>query len=546
MLNSNFFILGTMYNESAISVYRVYLKTVYKNCLISPDAKWPPTPSRQFINLVLVKGGHRHGYSVGQDNTIDIALMQNEISIEQLLEQEGQNKLKLILVEGAPGIGKSALVWELCRKWEEFVCMQQYSLVILLRLREEEVQKITNMSQLFFSYTSDNDTLVQEVLRGHGKGILFILDGFDELPKQLQQKGFLLNLIGGNILPESTVLVTSKPSATGELLTSCRRQIQKHVEILGFTQEAVHAYASSIFSCEPKELEKFKAYISANPAINSLMYIPLNAAIIVTIYRNYKPGNSILPHTLTELYTQLCLTVLDRYLKIDHPWVIVKKFEDLPPDLYRQFLHLSEMAFEGFKNEGVIFHSVPSDLIHFGFLDAVSALYGGGTVSYNFLHLTIQEYLAAYYLSNLGSATEVLQRCGKNQRWNVVWRFVAGLTKFEQYEGHFDRSLFVHEAIREGFYHLKFNLFFFQCLFEAQSMKYFYSALESSSTTAAVEAAHLSSLDAYAIGYCISNFPIGISSWRVTINYSSHHSFRHGLNSALCGHEVELYVSTDQ
>ena len=518
----------------------MYLKTVYKNCFISPDGKWPPTPSKRYINLVLVKGGHRR---FGEDSIADVALMQKQISIEQLLEQEGQNKLKLILLEGAPGIGKSALVWELCRKWEVFACMQQYSLVILLRLREEEVQKITNISQLFFSYTSDKDTLVQEVLRGNGKGILFILDGFDELPKQLQQKGFLLDLIRGKVLPESTVLLTSKPSATGALLTSCRRHVQKHVEILGFTREAVHAYASSIFSYEPKELEKFEAYISANPAINSLMYIPLNAAIIVTIYRNC---NSILPHTLTELYTQLCLTILDRHLKSHHASFnlgipVVEKFEDLPPDVYRQFLHLSEVAFEGFKNEEVIFHSVPSDLIHFGFLDAVSALYGGGTVSYNFLHLTVQEFLAAYYISNLGSASlGVLQRYGMKQWWNVVWRFVAGLTEFKQYEGHFDRDLFVQKAIGD---YLEFKLFFFQCLFEAQSMKYFYSALESSSTTAVVKAGHLSSLDAYAIGYCISNFPIGISSWIVMINHSSHHSFRHGLNSALCVPEVELYVS---
>ena len=83
--------------------------------------------------------------------------------------------------------------------------MRQYNLLILLRLREEEVQKISNVGYLFFSH--ERETLAKEVSDSQGRGILFILDGFDELPKQLQQKGFLLNLIKGRVLPESTVLV---------------------------------------------------------------------------------------------------------------------------------------------------------------------------------------------------------------------------------------------------------------------------------------------------------------------------------------------------
>ena len=103
------------------------------------------------------------------------------------------------------------------------------------------------------------------------------------------------------------VVVTSRSLATAE---SCRPLIWKHIEILGFTRQSVQAYAASIFS-EPKELEKFLTYISASksPALNSLMYVPINAAIIVQIYLESK-SKSALPHTLTQLYTQLCLTIL--------------------------------------------------------------------------------------------------------------------------------------------------------------------------------------------------------------------------------------------
>ena len=443
--------------------------------------------------------------------------------MEQILEaEEGQNKPRLVLIEGAPGIGKSTLAWELCRKWEEFDCMRQYSLVILLRLREEEVHCIVSISQLFKS--EDKEALAKDVSDSQGRGMLFILDGFDELPKQLQKEGFILNLIKGIVLPESTVLVTSRPSATGELLTSCRPQIQKHVEVLGFTQQSVHAYASSIFSSEPENLERFISYISAsnNPAINSLMYVPLNAAIVVEIFCDCK-SDKLLPHTLTELYTQLCLTILNRYLKIHYPSVIAEKFEDLPPDLYHQFLCLSEIAFEGVKYSKVILHGIPSTLKHFGFLDAVSALYGGGGVSYNFLHLTVQEFFAAYHLSHLGSnGLEVFQKHGKNQQWNMVWRFVAGLTKFRDYDGHIEKDIFIQKD--------KFSLFLFQCLFEAQTVEHFSAIFKSVSATVVTNGSSPTSLDAYALGYCIANFDMGVS-WDVRLRGNVHHSFTCGLQT---------------
>ena len=414
--------------------------------------------------------------------------------------------MRLIFIEGAPGIGKSTLAWELCRKWEEFSCMQQYNLVVLLRLREEKVQNITKVSELFYAYGSeDKKSLEEEIWKSQGKGILFILDGFDEFPKNLQRTSFLLDLIKGYALPDSTVLVTSRPSAIAQLLTCCRPQ--KRVEILGFTQESVETYASSVFVAEPEKLEGFKAYISVsnNPAISSLMYVPLNAAIVVQIYRSSK-SDSVLPHTLTELYTQLCLTILNRYLDVHHPAVTAAKFEDLPCDLYTQFLKLCKVAFEGMENEMVIFN-LHSDFNHFGFLDAVSALYGGGEISYNFLHLTLQEFLAAYHISQLGDRGPELFEGLCGVRWNVVWRFVAGLTKFKHLTVVDMERRFVDEGPSQNMCH-----FFIKCLFEAKTIEYFSLSIR------AIPSFHMCILDGiddvsafvvYALGYCIANIHTG-------------------------------------
>ena len=75
------------------------------------------------------------------------------------------------MIEGSPGIGKSTLAWELCRKWEEYAGMEAYSLVILLRLREKRVQNISDVASLLYAYQrSDRMSLVDEVLDNQGKG----------------------------------------------------------------------------------------------------------------------------------------------------------------------------------------------------------------------------------------------------------------------------------------------------------------------------------------------------------------------------------------
>ena len=491
---------------------------MYSNSPIAPENKWPPTPSKEYINLAVVDSHNTPrdkyiGHTL-QGNLKQVLKGRKHVSLEQILEcNECQGKL--VLVEGAPGIGKSTLAWELCRKWDTIPCMKRYNLVVLLRLREKEVQNITSVNQLSCCYESkDKQLLIDDVLDCQGSGILFILDGFDELPKVLQKEGFLLNLIGGRVLPRSTVLVMSRPSATAQLLTSCRPRIQRHIEILGFSQKSIEAYASSVLSSEPEKLVKFKAFVSAskNPAINSLMYIPLNAAIIVEIYRNCK-SDTFLPHTLTELYTELCLTILTRYLNITNSQIVIKVFRDLPRTLYESFLALCQVAFDGIKSEEIIFHTLPPDMITFGFLDAVPAFYGRGGVSYNFLHLTLQEFFAAYHISHLGdNGLKVFNMYGKYERWDTVWRFVAGLTSADYIFRAHGNNVF-YDSYDAG--EVGVSAFAIQCLFEMQNMKYL-DIFKETSQTMVFEGMLSPPLDLFALGYCIAHSPIGLC-WNVKL-----------------------------
>ena len=500
--------------SAAVAQFSADLKAKYKCCPISSD-KWPPTPSKEYIKLAVVQGDNsacREDYigRVLKGNIIGRKNITEEQILDLCVEQVGKGRV--IVIEGAPGIGKSTLAWELCRKWEEYASMKAYSLVILLRLREKSVQNISDISSLFSAYQkSDKTSLVDEVQNNQGKGVLFVFDGFDELPKSLQREGFLIDLLRKSILPKSTVVVTSRPAAMDRLLTISEPVIKKRIEILGFSQESIEAYAASAFSLSKDKLEGFKNYISrsSNPAINSLMYVPLYAAFVVILYKSTTSKGS-LPRTITQLYTQLCLAILNRYLEAKTEHSSVSNFENLPSSLYGQFLELSKLAYEGFEREDVIFYSDIGE--HFGFLDAVRDLHGGREISFNFLHLTLQEFLAAYHISHMSdSGVELFRNRGKDKRWNVVWRFVAGLRGSMYLD-----SSSVGVWIRKD----SLSVFFIQCLFEAQHVKIDFQSTFGNENMSCAILRNCASLDYYALGFCIANCTTAESSWEVKITYS--------------------------
>ena len=528
-------------SSAAIPRYGDYLEKVYSRSSVSSDGKFPPTPSKTYINLALVERADEvHDLEELRKNTLhgrinEILKGKRKITADKILKPHKHGKpVSLVFVEGPPGIGKSTLAWELCRRWDR----KQYVLAVLLRLREREVQQIENIANLFPHVDQDlQKSVAKDVLDREGKGVLFILDGYDELPVGLRRKGLLLKLVKGEVFPDCSVLVTSRPSATRDLYMACSPQIQRHVEILGFTQECVESYARSIFFSDPKMLNDFLTYISAseNPAINSLMYIPLNAAIIVHIFKTSKRKSCPIPKTMTQVYTQLCLTLLQRYLESTDPLntIVVNDFLGLPGECCSDFTKLSQLAFEQFEQNKIVFYSDCVPEVHFGLLDSIPPLHGGGGVSYNFLHLTVQEFLAAYHITQLPNGIDIFDHCCENKRWEVVWRFVSGLTAFQFFKDSVLSSAFCDTKVVASIdytpsYSFALSSLFLHCVFEGQVKFDYMSGFGQS----AVHCSSLkSSLDIFALGYCIANSS-SATSWEVVIDYHSDESLMWGLNSS--------------
>ena len=256
-------------------------------------------PSRVYIKLAIIK---KMKLSRVEADEFTRLTLQGEIDqILHVKEKIEMNEIladhmtRLVLVEGAPGIGKSTFSWELCRQWQNMSTLQHFSLIVLLRLREEWVQKATHISDLFYHKDEQLSRAVgKEVEQREGEGVLFILDGYDEFPTDTCENSLILKIIRGlHYLPKSTVLVISRPSATAQLHSFLRTNIDKRIEIVGFSEDEIYEYARTNLD-NKKLLDDFIEYLSVNPSIRGMMYNPLNSAIVVEVYReSYELGRSV-------------------------------------------------------------------------------------------------------------------------------------------------------------------------------------------------------------------------------------------------------------
>ena len=313
--------------------YKQFLKDCYRQPLPDDD-KLLTTASKRYIELAVIS---KEGITKKQADeftkksihglTEEILREKAPIALDHILKpREDGTPVRCVLVEGAPGIGKSTLAWEVCHKWEELDSVKQYELVVLVRLREKKAQEARYLKDLL---PCDATTNMKELLAiiGRGKGMLIVCDGFDELPREQRQDGSVyINLLKGRLLPEAAIIVTSRPSVSADLWSLCQHNIDRHLEVIGFTKEDIKRFAESVFSGDI--LAGFLSYITSNPPIYGMMYIPLNAVIVALIYQDSYDT----PTTMTKLFDALTRALIRRHLVSTHQ---VPSDYCMPPSLQR-------------------------------------------------------------------------------------------------------------------------------------------------------------------------------------------------------------------
>ena len=364
MLFSYFAVLPQSVQSYAKYLRKLYLREIHKRY-----PKWPPVLMNAFINLLWID---KTGFTIGESNVMYEHIIQGDIdyvegsktkmTFADLANLKDGRQPQCIVVEGAPGSGKTMFSWEVCSLWAKENILQQYSVLSLLQLRDPKVHEASTIADLFPNGSAD---LLKNMVDACGESCCILLDGFDELPEdKRREQSFFMKLLTGELLPLATVIVTSRPWATNNFVRRYRRYISQHIEIIGFTWENVDTYVTQAFP-DKTERSKFKKYLKRYPYIRSVMYIPLNCAIVVQVFCE---SGSIegAPKTLTQLYTKLVKTALLRYLKC-HPiykeknWYLGNDFKtDLPNKVYQQFLSLCQVAYEGIEKKQLVFNHLPA------------------------------------------------------------------------------------------------------------------------------------------------------------------------------------------
>ncbi|XP_050925813.1 NACHT, LRR and PYD domains-containing protein 12 isoform X5 [Lates calcarifer] len=353
-----------------------------------------------------------------------------------------QRCIRVVLTNGAAGVGKTFSVQKFTLDWAEGLENQDVSLLVLLSFRElnlirDEQYSLLTLLHVFHPTLQKVTAEKLAVCK-----VLFIFDGLDESRLSLDfnntkavsdvtQKSsvnvLLTNLIQGNLLPSALIWITSRPTAANQIPPSC---VDRVTEVRGFSDDQKEEYFRRRFSDE--ELSSIViSHIKTSRKIHVMCQIPVFCWITATVLEHMLTTDQRgeLPKTLTDLYSHFVMVQTKRKKhKYD------EGHETSPQELTKAdrevLLKLGRLAFEHLEKGNIMFYQ--EDLEECG-LDVTQAMVYSGVCTeifkresvifqktvYCFVHLSVQEFLAAVYMFHCftNRKTQVLKAfLGKNYK----------------------------------------------------------------------------------------------------------------------------------
>ena len=448
---------------------------------------------------------------------------------------------KVILIDGAPGSGKSTLAIHICKKWSNGELFQEYEIVILVQLRDPAVQSAQAITDLMPCRDEEMAHQIASVIRANdGKDVLWVLDGWDELPPHLQRQSLLRDVIVPPLrspIAKCSVIVTSRPISSGELC----KFVSARIEVLGFTEEVQRQYFTECLNGDVKNVTSLIERLKENPAMEGSCYLPLNASIVAHLYL----AAGSLPTTIHGIFSSLIQHCLSRYmherLGKTQDEASFESLNHIPVELHASFNDLCKLAFLGVKENRVTFSLKDlKSLCNFceiGLLQATPSLVSNrNSFFYHFLHLSVQELLAAYRISQMPANEQIstFQSLFGNTRFSAVFQFYSAITKLRTSTPLLSRIPRMLSPIPSSVLDLvgsiiqkQKNLIYTEsrpllvsllhCLYEAQdlSLCQFMAGKLGKQLNFGESRSSLYALDLLAIGYFISSLSVCINSAKV-------------------------------
>ena len=423
---------------------------------------WPPYQPEHYTTLAFIHGkGHTDTvrFSIAQELAVFGKINQSEIPKHLDLNVSMTKKISDIfspivlsdgssvtvdlhvLIEGAPGIGKTVLAKEIAYQWAKKKLLTSKKLLLLVLLREchqTQLKSVEELVQFIFKSSKMVSCLTNHLLQTEGSDTVIVFDGFDELSAENRNKSIMVDIINRRILTKCCLVVTSRPTAS----LSLRSTVNRWVEIVGFTEEDRLDYIQTALKNCDEKVKGLQDYLHSNPTINALCYIPFNMTILLCLAED---GINTLPKTQTEMYKKFIEMTIVRFVKKYEGCAAVRKIADLPYTFNKVYVELAKLAYKALETDEIVFTlseieegcrnlTINSDNWNgLGLLKAVhyfSPQMGRDQVTFHFLHFSIQEYIAAWYISTLSNNEQIklLKETFWKHRYYNTWIMYVGIT----------------------------------------------------------------------------------------------------------------------
>jgi len=411
-----------------------------------PEALWPPIQYKTYINLAIIKqfssnfGKEYFRRTISGDLEEDLN-DKDKIEYEEVFD--GLSSGSLLLIEGRPGSGKTTFLHKIAKDWAQNEIIGPRRLLLLVPLRELNNMK-ENLTLRDILKRFDLEALEGLLKERKGKGVCLIFDGLDEFAPVDGKESLIYKIINKKILPESMVIVASRPAS----FVTIRHKANKIIEVIGFKKDQIYEYIDNYPFKENEfrtsKVNKLKDYFKSHPNILHMCYLPIHTAMVLYLYQ--ATGN--VPRTECELYNHITRFMLLHELLKENDEEDVENVQVANLELEDQeaFKKICKVAFEKtilkkqvLDGEDITVNIKRDDKrkISLGLItvDRTGGLYGYKNV-YTFVHLTYQEYLAARHISAQSHEYqhELIEESRNKEHMQNVWKFYCGQVKLSEYK----------------------------------------------------------------------------------------------------------------